>query len=150
MEKNFPSDRNFKGDTYWCWKAAKISYLTLLLMRSLKNMLGKPSLFVCFRYVLSRDAAASSNCNHHSLRLENWYHVALFPYCSRVFPCKGIRLLQIQRQMLLETFSSFCVNESSGGYPSQNNMNICRSAGLANTSNTVLRENWVKQDVLLF
>lgn len=109
MKKNFPSDCNFKGDTYWCWKAAKI--VTLLLMRSLKSMLGKPSLFVCFRYVPSRDTAASSNYNHHNLRLENWYRVALFPYCSRTFPCKSISLLQIQRQMLLETFSSFHVSQ---------------------------------------
>jgi len=127
MKKNFPSDWNFKGNNYWYWKAARISELTLLFMRSLKNVLGKPSLLICSRSILSSDTAASSNCDSYSLKLENWYPVTLFACCSGVFPCKGIALLLIQRETLLEIFSCFCWNLSSGGYPSGNNVNICSS-----------------------
>lgn len=80
VKKNFPSDWNFKANNYWCWKASRLSELTFLLMRSLKIFWEKPSLFVYSRGVLSSNTAASSNCNHYSLQLENWL-VPCYPVC---------------------------------------------------------------------
>lgn len=87
MKKDFPSDFNFKGNNYWYWKAASISKIALLFMRSLRSVLGKPCLPVA--WVSSPcDTTASSDCNLYSLRLDNWARTDWYQV-----QCKGIALI---------------------------------------------------------